>query len=200
LESKNNITGIILSGGQSIRMGENKAFIKIEGVPIIRRIHGLFERIFNEIIIVANQKEEFATFGAKICSDLFPNRGVLGGLYTGLFFSSFEYSFCAACDMPFLKESVIRYLIERIDDYDVIVPKTNEGLEPLHAIYSKNCLDPIRKVIEEGKYKIFDFYPMVKTKIVEEYELIALDSTMESFINVNTPEELISIKRRKPSY
>lgn len=181
-------------------MGEKKAFIKIEGVPIIRRIHGLFEKIFNEIIIVANQKEEFATFGAKICSDLFPNRGVLGGLYTGLFFSSFEYSFCVACDMPFLKESVIRYLIERIDDYDVIVPKTNEGLEPLHAIYSKNCLDPIRKVIEEGRYKTVDFYPMVKTKIVEEYELISLDSTMESFINVNTPEELISIKRRKPSY
>lgn len=200
MESKNNITGIILSGGQSIRMGEKKAFIKIEGVPIIRRIHGLFEKIFNEIIIVANQKEEFATFGAKICSDLFPNRGVLGGLYTGLFFSSFEYSFCVACDMPFLKESVIRYLIERIDDYDVIVPKTNEGLEPLHAIYSKNCLDPIRKVIEEGRYKTVDFYPMVKTKIVEEYELISLDSTMESFINVNTPEELISIKRRKPSY
>lgn len=200
MQSKNNITGIILSGGQSIRMGENKAFIKIEGVPIIRRIHGLFEKIFNEIIIVANQKEEFATFGAKICSDLFPNRGVLGGLYTGLFFSSFEYSFCVACDMPFLKESVIRYLIERMDDYDVIVPKTNEGLEPLHAIYSKNCLDPIRKVIEEGKYKTVDFYPMVKTKIVEEYELISLDSTMESFINVNTPEELISIKRRKSSY
>jgi molybdopterin-guanine dinucleotide biosynthesis protein A len=199
LKHKHNITGIILSGGKSIRMGENKAFIEIEGVPIISRIHTLFKSLFKEIIIVTNQKELFLNFDAGIYSDLLPNRGVLGGLYTGLFFSSFSYSFCVACDMPFLKESVIEYLINNIDGFDVIVPKAEDGLQPLHAIYSKNCLEPVREIIEKGKYKIIDIYPMVKIKIIEEHEFRSLDPRAESFINVNTPEELLLIKKRNHS-
>jgi len=190
-----NLTGIILSGGKSARMGENKAFIEVEGTPIIYRIHTLFERLFNEIIIITHQKELFSNLNAKIYSDLIPNWGVLGGLYTGLFFSSFPFSFCVACDMPFLKESVIKYLTKNIEDYDVVVPKTEDGLQPLHAIYSKNCLEPIKKIIEQDKYKIVDFYPLVKVKIVEEHEFLFLDPMRESFINVNTPEELLLIKK-----
>ena len=86
-------------------MGENKALIEIEGTPIIHRIHSLFEKLFREIIIVTNQKDLFSNLDSKIYSDLIPNRGALGGLYTGLFFSSFPFSFCVACDMPFLNES-----------------------------------------------------------------------------------------------
>ena len=194
---KNNLTGIILSGGKSIRMGENKAFIEIEGVPIIDRIHTLFGNLFQEVVIVTNQRDLFLDLEAKIYSDLIPHRGVLGGLYTGLFFSSFRYSFCVACDMPFLKEAVIQYLIKNIEDYDVIVPKTNDGLQPLHAIYSKNCLGPIKQIIEQEKYKITDLYPMVKVRIIEEKEWIDLDPMAESFININTPEELVHVTKRK---
>jgi molybdopterin-guanine dinucleotide biosynthesis protein A len=159
----------------------------------------LFERLFDEIIIVTNQKELFSNLNAKIYSDIIPNQGVLGGLYTGLYFSSSPFSFCVACDMPFLKEFVIKYLINNIGDSDVVVPKTKDGLQPLHAIYSKNCLEPIKQVIEKGKYKIIDIYPMVKVKIVEERELFSLDPIRESFINVNTPEELLLIKKERPS-
>ena len=194
---KHDITGIILSGGKSTRMGENKAFIEIGGIPILKRIHTLFEKLFNEIIIVTNDKDLFANFPARIYSDLFPNHGVLAGLYTGLFFSSFHHSFCVACDMPFLKESMIDYLLQEMGDYDVIVPRTDEGPEPLHAVYSKNCLDPIKKVIEEGRYSILDFYPMVRVKTIGPQELISVDPSMESFINVNTPEELLSARIRK---
>jgi molybdopterin-guanine dinucleotide biosynthesis protein A len=200
MKSSISISGIILSGGRSIRMGENKAFLEIEGTPIINRIHNVFKRLFEEIIIVTDQKELFRNVDAKICSDLIPNRGALGGLYTGLFFSSFLYSFCVACDMPFLNESVIKYLIQSIGAFDVIVPRTKDGLQPLHAIYSKNCLEPIKDGIEQRKYKIIDFYPMVKIKIIEEHELLPLDPTMRSFINVNTPTELLFIKEgRQPS-
>jgi molybdopterin-guanine dinucleotide biosynthesis protein A len=197
LKIKNNLTGIILSGGKSIRMGENKAFIEIEGVPIIHRIHTLFKNLFQEIIIVTNQKDLFLNLDSKIYNDLLPQRGVLGGLYTGLFFSSFPYSFCVACDMPFLKEPLIEYLIKNIESYDVIVPRTNDGLQPLHAIYSRNCLGPIKKIIEQKKYKIIDFYPVVKVKIIEEKKFIDLDPMSESFININTPDELLLIKKRK---
>jgi len=175
-------------------MGENKAFIEIDGVPIIHRIYNLFKELFQEIIIVTSQKELFLNFNSKIYGDLLPNKGVLGGLYTGVFFSNFPYSFCVACDMPFIKKSLVQYLIKNIEEYDVIVPLTKDGLQPLHAIYSKNCLDSIKKTIEKGKYKIIDFYSLVKVKIIKEEDFGFLDPFRESFINVNTPEELLSIR------
>ncbi len=85
-EPRTNMTAIILAGGNSIRMGENKAFIKIDGVPIITRIHTLFKELFEEVIIVTNQKDLFENFGAGTYTDLIPDKGALGGLYTGLFF------------------------------------------------------------------------------------------------------------------
>jgi len=191
------ITGIILAGGKSTRMGVSKALIQVEGTPIIRRIQTLFERLFNETIIVTNQKESFLDLGAKVYDDLIPDRGVLGGLYTGLFFSSFRFSFCVACDMPFLNESLVKYLVQKIEGYDVIVPRTEDGLQPLHAIYSKDCLKAMSKLLGERKYKIVDFYPMVRVKIVEEADFLSLDPMRESFINVNTPEELTLIRKRK---
>ena len=130
-------------------MGRNKAFIQIEGVPIIKRIYDLFKELFQEVIIVTNQKDLFSDFDSKIYSDLIPDKGALGGLYTGIFFSSFRHSFCVACDMRFIKKSLVQYLIKTIKDEDVIVPRTKDGLQPLHAIYSKDCVDPIRKSIDE---------------------------------------------------
>ena len=181
-------------------MGENKAFIKIEGVPIVSRIYTLFKELFQEVIIVTNQPELFKNFDSKIYSDLLPNKGALGGLFTGLFFSNFQYSFCVACDMPFIKKSLVQYLINNIEGEDVIVPRAKDGLQPLHAVYSKNCLDPIKKIMEQGKYKIIDFYNLVSIKIVEEKDFTSLDPLRESFINVNTPEELFMILKVKASH
>ena len=178
-------------------MGKNKAFIEIDGVPIIQRIHTLFKTLFSEIIIVTNEVDLFQNLEAKIYRDLIPNQGALGGLYTGIYYSSFPNAFCVACDMPFLKASVIRYLVQKMGDHDVVVPRTKDGLEPLHAIYSKNCLDPIRKIMERKQFKVLDFYPMVKVNIVEESEFRSLDPASESFLNVNTPEELSLLKKPK---
>jgi molybdopterin-guanine dinucleotide biosynthesis protein A len=176
-------------------MGINKALIEIEGIPIINRIHSLFEKLFQEIIIVTGQRELFQDLNARIYADLIPNRGVLSGLYTGLFFSSYPYSFCVACDMPFLKQSVIEYLIKEMGSFDVIVPRTKDGLQPLHALYSRNCIEPVKKAIALQKCKITDFYSRVRVKVIEESEFCSLDPRMESFINVNTPQELLLIKK-----
>jgi molybdopterin-guanine dinucleotide biosynthesis protein A len=197
VEAKHNITGIILSGGKSLRMGQNKAFIKIEGVPIINRISALFKELFEEVIIVTNETDLFKNLDLKIHTDILPNKGALGGLYTGIHFSKFNYSFCVACDMPFINKSLVQYLAQNIDGEDVIVPRTKDGLQPLHALYSKNCLHPIKSVIDQGKYKIIDFYSKVKVRIVEENEFISLDPSKGSFINVNSPDELITIVRDK---
>ena len=178
-------------------MGKNKAFIEIDGVPIIRRIHNLFKTLFSEIVIVTNERKLFQDFDAKIYPDLIPDGGVLGGLYTGVLYSSFPHAFCVACDMPFLKSAVIQYLIEKIEDYDVVVPRTEDGLQPLHAIYARNCLNPISKIMEQKHFKIIDFYSMVKVNVVEENEFRSLDPARESFLNVNTPKELGLIKKLK---
>lgn len=180
-------------------MGQNKAFIEIEGIPIIQRIYRLFKDLFQEVIIVTNQKDLFSGFDSKVYSDLIPHKGAIGGLYTGIFFSSFHHSFCVACDMPFIKSPLVQCLIENIRDEDVIIPRTIDGLQPLHAIYSKNCVDPIKRTIEQGKQGIIDFYHLVKVKIVEEREFLHLDPVRESFINVNTPEELRSVREYRES-
>ena len=99
--------------------------------------------------------------------------------------------------MPFLKSPLIEYLHRKTPGYDVVVPKTRDGLEPLHAYYSRNCIDPARTILAKGSYKIIDIYPLVKVEMVGEDEIHALDPEGESFINVNTPEELLSIQRRK---
>jgi molybdopterin-guanine dinucleotide biosynthesis protein A len=197
VEARHSITGIILSGGKSLRMGQNKAFIEIEGVPIVNRISTLFKELFQEVIIVTNEKELFKDLDLKIYTDILPNKGALGGLYTGIYFSKFNYSFCVACDMPFINKSLVHYLAKKMAGEDVIVPRTIDGLQPLHALYSKNCLHPIKAVIDQGKYKIMDFYSMVKVRIVEEDEFISIDPSKGSFINVNTPDELITILRDK---
>lgn len=185
------MTGIILSGGKSLRMGRDKAFIEVDGIPIIQRIYSIFENIFNEIIIVTNQIEPYERFKkALTVSDLIVDHGALGGLYTGLYYSSYPFSFCVACDMPFLNEAIIRYLIKQMDGYDAIVPKTEDGLQPLHAIYSKTCLKPIKELLDMGKFKIIDFYPLIRIKIVEEPEFIQFDRMKKSFLNINTPEDL----------
>jgi len=196
LQPKTNMTAIILAGGNSIRMGQNKAFVPIDGVPIITRIHTLLTELFDEVIIITNQNDLFKNLDSRIYADLLPDKGALGGLYTGVFFSRFDYSFCVACDMPFIKRSLVQFLIRNTDNADAVVPRTSDGLQPLHAIYSKRCLDAMRRVIDQGKYKIIDFYDLVKVKILEESDFLYLDPLRESFINVNTPEELCFVKAK----
>jgi len=188
---------MILAGGKSIRMGQDKAFIEVDGVPIILRVFAVLDRLFRETIIVANEKEPYAELNIPVYSDLVPGQGALGGLYTGLVYSTFPYSFCVACDMPFLNRALIEYLLTRIDQYDAVVPRTSDGLQPLHAIYSKQCLEPIRHLLDLGKTKIMDFYPLIRLGIVDEKEFLPLDPEKRSFTNVNTPEELQMLQKKR---
>ena len=184
------MSGLILSGGKNLRMGQNKAFIRIEGIPIIQRIVDLFQTLFEEIIIITNEREPYLQFKAKVYGDLLPDAGALGGLYTGLFHSSFFYSFAVACDMPFLKRPVIEYLLNKVEGYDVTIPRTEDGYQPLHAAYSKNCIGPIGRILGERKMKIVDLFPFVHVNVLETEEILSIDSKMESFININSLADL----------
>lgn len=189
-------TGIILSGGKSARMGKNKAFLQVGGIPIIQRIYSLFEELFEEVLIITNERDLFANLNAKTYNDLIPDCGALGGLYTGLFYSLFPYSFCVACDMPFLRPSLIEFLLSKTEDYDAVVPRTHDGLQPLHAVYSKSCLTPIKELIDHGGLKIIDFYEKARVRVIDEIEFQSIDPNLDSFLNVNTPEELLLLEKR----
>jgi molybdenum cofactor guanylyltransferase len=190
------ISGIILAGGKSQRMGKDKAFIRIGGKPIIETITDLFQKLFKETLIVTNRKDSYLYLRVGVYEDISPDQGVLGGLYTGLFRSNFFNSFAVACDMPSLNAGVINYLCQEAEGYDVVVPRTEDGFQPLHALYSKRCLEPIRRVLMDKKTRIFDFYPLVRVRVVEAREFLSIDPEMQSFVNINTPEELNRLKKR----
>jgi molybdopterin-guanine dinucleotide biosynthesis protein A len=192
---ESDVTCLILAGGTSRRMGQDKAFIQVEGIRLLDYVYGKCQELFSEIIIVTNQPHQFEEYQAPVVVDEIPGAGSLGGLYTGLRRARNEYIFCTACDMPFLKPELIIHLIKKRFDYDVVIPITTEGLEPLHAIYSKRCIEPIKKLVEKGEFKISRFLPQVHVGYCEEEEIKAIDPSLTSFINVNTKKDLVKIQR-----
>jgi molybdenum cofactor guanylyltransferase len=188
------ITGIILAGGKNLRMGKNKAFLEVKGERIIDRTRNLLLELFDEVLLVTNSFPDYLDLNLRLVADLYAGKGALGGIYTGLFHASHSHAFVAACDMPFLNKDLIRHLIDRSPGYDIVIPKTQDGWQPLHAIYSKKCLPFMEDLIREDNLKIIDFFHRVKKREVPTEEILPLDPSLASFLNVNTPEELARIK------
>lgn len=185
------MTGIILAGGKNSRMGTNKAFLKIDGIRLIDNILAVYQKIFSEIIIVTNDPLSYTEFSETlIITDIYKEKGALGGIYTGLFYATYDYSFVAACDMPFLNEDFIIYLTGQVGKHDIIVPELSEGFQPLHAIYSRNCLSHIKKLLSADKLKIAGFYKEVRLLSIPEEKIKPFDKDGRLFLNINTQEDL----------
>ena len=185
------MTGIILAGGKNSRMGTNKAFLKIDGIRLIDNILAVYKKIFSEIIIVTNDPLSYTEFSDSIVvTDIYKEKGALGGIYTGLFYATHDYSFVAACDMPFLNEDFIIYLTGQVGKHDIIVPELSEGFQPLHAIYSRNCLSHIKKLLIANKLKIAGFYKEVRLLSIPEEKIKPFNKDGRLFLNVNTQKDL----------
>ncbi|MGR3303891.1 MAG: molybdenum cofactor guanylyltransferase [Candidatus Scalindua sp.] len=191
------MTAVILAGGKSSRMGSNKAFLKLKGKTFIERQIELLREMFDEIFISANTPSEYEYLNLPVFKDIYPEKGPLGGIYTSLVNSSSFYTFMLACDMPFVESGLIKYLKELTKEYDVVVPKSERGLEPLHAFYSKNCIDPIKRELDSNNLRIISFFPHVKVKIVELESLTSPDSFKNSIKNLNTRNEYEVVKNVK---
>lgn len=183
------MTGIILSGGRNTRMGENKAFLRVGGERLIDRTVRLFRELFREVVIVTSTPLDYIDQKAAIVTDILPERGALGGLYTGLFFAAEEYAFIAACDIPFLNRAFIEYMISRSTGYDIVVPAPSDGLQPLHAVYARRCLPAIRSLLDRGRLQIKELYPGQRILKITPEILRGFDPGGRMFLNVNTPEE-----------
>jgi molybdenum cofactor guanylyltransferase len=184
------MTGIILSGGGNTRMGQNKAFLRIGGERLIDRAVLLFRSLFREVIIVTANPLDYLDQDAAIVTDLLPGKGALGGLYTGLFYAADEYAFVAACDIPFLNRSFLEYMMSLSIDYDIVVPAPPDGLQPLHAVYSRRCLPSIRSLLDRNRLQIKEFYPGHRILRISPKVLRSFDPEGRMFLNVNTPEDL----------
>lgn len=184
------MNGIILAGGRGKRIATEKPFIDIGGEKIIKRLIDIFSGLFDETIVVTNSPEQYADFGVTLVRDVITGKGPLVGIYSGLLKSTRKYNFMVACDMPFIHPELIKYMGSLIADYDLIVPKIDGYYEPLHAIYSKNCLDKIVGLIENKRFKIQDMFKAIKTRLVSKEEVVRYDPCLTSFFNINSTEDL----------
>ncbi|MFQ5693427.1 MAG: molybdenum cofactor guanylyltransferase [Nitrospinota bacterium] len=184
------VTGVLLAGGKSRRMGTDKARLEVEGVPLLERAARVFRRIFPANLVVANDPGLYADLGFPVHADVYPNRGALVGIYTGLLKAETPYVFCASCDMPFLSEPLIRMLVGLREGFDLVLPFSRQGREPLHAVYGRNCLAPMARLIAENRLAIMGVFSQVRTRKVTPEEIAPLDPQFLSFMNCNTPEDL----------
>lgn len=188
---KKNLTGIVLAGGKNSRMGANKAFLEIGGIRLIDKTINIYREIFSEIIIVTNDPLAYVEFtDAAIVTDIYKGKGPLGGIYTGLFYSKNNYAFVSPCDMPYLNKDFISYLTHQTGKHDVIIPELAEAYQPLHAIYSRNCLPSIKPRLVADKLKITGFYRDMRVLTISEQQIAPFNPDGRLFQNLNTPEDM----------
>jgi molybdopterin-guanine dinucleotide biosynthesis protein A len=189
------ITGIILAGGKSLRYGRNKALVEVDGMRLIERVINVMKPLFESLMIITNTPREYDYLQLPMHKDIIKGLGPLGGVYTGLETIPSESGFFVACDMPFLQGDLIRHMVEIKGDFDAVVPKVDWKIEPLHAIYTKNCLPAIEKLIDAQGYQIIEIFGNIRVRYVKEEEIRSFDSKLKSFFNVNSPGELTDTVR-----
>ncbi len=199
--SKTACSGVILAGGLNTRFsGANKAFLRINGRRIIDPIYDLFVLLFEEVLIVTNQPEDYLEWNANLVSDLFQVRSSLTGIHAGLFYARHPFIFVTACDTPFLKKEVVETLLEAIEpDSAVVIPETAAGLEPLCAVYAKTCLGLVERQIREKKLKIQRMIRKLKVKRIPEEILRQKDPDLISFFNINTETDFLTAEKQMDS-
>jgi molybdopterin-guanine dinucleotide biosynthesis protein A len=181
-------SGAILAGGQSRRMGFNKAFIELEGSTVAARAVAVMTSIFDSPVIIADNTTLYSHLGLPVYPDVIKDAGSLGGIYTALYHSK-DYAFVAACDMPWLDAACIRRVLENVEDEDCVIPFISGRLHPMHAAWSKRCMGEIETRISKGNLKINDLLKHLRLKrLTEEYfRGLPIEKSVE---NVNTPEDL----------
>lgn len=192
------ITIAVLAGGRSSRMGTDKSFVPLLGKTMIEHVIERVQPLGAEVILITNRLDDYASLGLPMYTDVIPDKGSLGGLYSAVTYSPTEYTLCVACDMPFLNPALLRHMVDFRTGFDVIVPRINGFPEAMHALYSKACLDPMREKMDQDRLKVIGFYGKVRVRFIEEAAVRAIDPGLRSFINVNTPEELAAIQRDHP--
>jgi molybdopterin-guanine dinucleotide biosynthesis protein A len=184
---------VIQAGGNSRRMGSNKALLPLRGRPLIEWVLKRVQRLSDELLIITNQPEELLFLGVRLFTDLMPGAGVLGGLYTALSCAQYELVAVVACDMPFVNVKILeaqRALLISNETLDVVMPQTAGGLEPLHAVYRRRtCLPAVQTALLSGQRRMISWLPFVNVRLFQPSDWLPYDPNGEAFFNLNTPED-----------
>jgi molybdopterin-guanine dinucleotide biosynthesis protein A len=170
-------------------MGQNKALMQLGGERLVDRVVRTLRTSCDALLMVTNTPEVYADVGIRMVGDVWPGKGSLGGIYSALYHATTPYVLVVACDMPFLQPASLTYLIEQIGDHDVVIPEVLGEQQPLHAIYARTCLQPIKRRLEADRLRIVGFLPDVRVRTVTAAELQPFDPELLAFQNLNTPEE-----------
>ncbi|MFC2017483.1 molybdenum cofactor guanylyltransferase [Chloroflexota bacterium] len=187
------VTSIVLAGGKSLRLGRSKALETIGGKSLIECVVEQLRPLASQILIVTSREQSDlpVAYKAEILVDIYPNKGPIGGIYTGLLASQSSHSVVVACDMPFVNVELLRYMIELSPGFDAVVPRLGEGkVEPLHAVYSRRCLDNMKTQLEHDQLEIRRFLDTVYVRYVELAECQRLDPQLLTFFNINYQSDL----------
>lgn len=181
-----------------MRLGRAKALERINKQSLIERTIDCLSIVSQALLVVTSQ-EQFRLVAAarlkgKVIVDIYPGKGALGGIYTGLASADSFYSLVVGCDMPFLNRDLLCYLIDLAPNFDVVVPRIDDMLEPLHAVYSRDCLAPIKELIDKDRLGVSQLFNLVKTRYVGKDEIAKFDPRCLSFFNINTLDDLRKAK------
>ena len=193
---------VVQAGGQSARMGENKALKPFLGRPLVQRVLERLAPIADELLLTTNQPEDFAFLKLPLFSDVKPGRGPLGGLYTALVSAKYPFVAVVACDMPFASAPLLVAAADFLDKdkVDVVIAESAEGFEPLHAVYRREtCIPAVESAIEADQWRMISWFPQVKVRKLSPEELGRYDPEGLVFWNVNTPEEFSKAEQRARS-
>jgi molybdenum cofactor guanylyltransferase len=190
------VTGIILAGGRSSRMGSPKALLPFAGEPLIVHIVRRLQRLFDEIVVVAAPEQALPELPVTLVRDVIAFQGPVGGIYYGLKAARGEIGFVTSCDSAFSSAPLISHLLSLAPGFDAVVPRWEGRLQPLHAIYRRTVLPFLEAQLANGELRPVFLYDRVPTRIVEENEIRRLDAHGDSFFNMNTPDDYAQARRR----
>ena len=189
------VTGVILAGGQSRRMGQNKALMFLGDDPLIVHVVRQMELVTTELLLITNEPDLYAALEMPMYADIQPDMGALGGLHTGLTYATNSTVLCVGCDMPLLQPNLLSHLTTLLGDYDAVVPcveaadRSRIVFQTLSAVYSKRCLPVIDGMLSSGELRVHALYDRIDARIVQPHEWRVLDPQGLSFFNINTPED-----------
>ncbi len=188
------ISGIILAGGRSYRMGRNKALMDLDGLTLIERVARVLSRLCREIIVAGGDPAELEHLGYPLVPDIHPGCGPLSGIHAGLMAARNRYSFVSACDTPFLDEKLIGKIISEANGYDAVILKHGDYFEPLSSLYSKAFISAAEESIKNGAYKVTAALSLVRWKplAVGRDDIPDLEKTL---FNINTPRDYEKAKK-----
>jgi len=192
------ISSIILAGGRSSRLGHDKVSKTVGDQNLLDLVIKCLIPLAREIILVASSENALVKSekypDLKVITDVYPGKGPLGGIYTGLLASKASRNLVVASDMPFLNPALLCYMMQVSADFDLVVPRVGDLVEPLHAVYRQSCLEPMEHLLKHGDLSVRRLFSMVRTRFVEADEIDKFDPEHLSFFNINTRADLLKAK------